>query len=98
VHLTRGVMPVEVQGDVQWFVNKGKSSWLVTLINPYGQLKPQQGITPTDFMQNRTVTITATVPIHTARDRLIETDRFEVVDNKVTLVVPAGGVRIMELR
>lgn len=97
-HLSRGLMPIEVDGDVQWLVNRTQTGWLVTLLNPAGQEKPQQGITATDFRQNRPVTIRSRVTIQTARDRLLTTDKLEAKNNVVRTEVPAGGVRIIELR
>jgi len=97
-HLTRGLMPVEVEGDVEWLVNRTTKGWAVTLLNPAGQSKPQQGITPTDFRQNRLVTIRSRVPIQSARDRLLPEDPLEVRQNTVRLEVSAGGVRIVELQ
>jgi len=97
-HLTRGLMPVEVEGDVEWLVNRTAKGWAVTLLNPAGQSKPQQGITPTDFRQNRTVTIRSRVPIQAARDRLLPEERLEVRQNAVRLEVFAGGVRVVEMQ
>lgn len=101
-HLTRGLMPVEVQGDVEWLVNRSDKGWLVTLLNPAGQIKPQQGITPTDYRENRKVSIRCRVPVKTASDRLLPTDTFTVTPGKegatVDLTVQAGSVRIIELR
>jgi len=97
-HLSRGLMPVEVDGDVQWLVNRTSKGWVVTLMNPAGQDKPQQGITATDYRENRPVTIKARVPITAAHDRLLKTDVLTVKDNRVALEVPAGAVRIIELR
>jgi hypothetical protein len=96
-HLTRGVMPIEVQGDVEWMVNRTASGWAVTLLNPAGQLKPQQGILPTDYRENRPVTITAKVPIKKAYDRLLPTDVLPVKQNVVQCEVLAGGVRVIVL-
>ena len=48
-------------------VNRTGTGWIVTLFNPAGQNKPQQGITPTDYRENRTVTI-----------RTIATDRIGI--------------------
>jgi hypothetical protein len=96
-HLTRGLMPIEVSGDVQWMVNETERGWAVTLLNPAGQSKPQHGITPTDFSENRKVVLRSRVPFRTARDRLIPTEPLEVLDNKVHCLVPAGGVRIIDL-
>lgn len=102
-HLTSGLMPVSVEGDVEWLVNRTASGWAVTLLNPAGQDKPQQGITPTDYRQNRPVTIRATGPITKARDRLLPTDTLTVEKNAegknaVRCEVPAGGVRIIEIQ
>jgi hypothetical protein len=99
--LTAGLMPVKVQGDVEWSVNRTDKGWLVTLMNPAGQDKPQQGITPTDFNQNRQVTIESNAPIAAAKDRLLPTDTLTVqksgTGGAVMLTVPAGGVRIIQL-
>jgi hypothetical protein len=101
-HLTRGLMPVEVQGEVEWAVNQSENGWLVTLLNPAGQAKPQQGITPTDYRQNKIVTISTRQNVKSAKDRLLETDSFKVEKkdgvNRITVTVLAGSLRIMELR
>jgi len=98
-HVTRGLMPVEVDGDVNWMVNQAsEGKWLVTLLNPYGQDKPQQGITATDYRQNRKVTIKSRVPVTAARDWLMPDDTLSVKENQVTIEVLAGGVRIIELK
>jgi hypothetical protein len=97
-HLTRGLMPVEVDGDVEWLLNRGEQGWLVTLLNPAGAAKPQQGITPTDYRENRAVTIRCRVPVRSARDRLLPDDRLEVKENTVRCEVSAGGLRVVELR
>jgi len=97
-HLTRGLMPVEVEGDVEWLVSRADKGWLVTLLNPAGQLKPQQGITPTDYRENRPVAIKCRVPITSARDRLLPAERLEVKDNTLRLTALAGSVRIIELQ
>jgi hypothetical protein len=91
-------MPIEVQGDVEWMLSRSQTGWLVTLLNPAGQDKPQQGITPTDYRQNRPITIISHVPITTARDRLLPDDPLKVESGSVKLEVPAGGVRIVELK
>jgi hypothetical protein len=97
-HLSRGLMPVEVTGQVEWLVNRIKTGWAVTLLNPSGQDKPQQGITPTDYRQNKPATITLHIPTTTARDRLNPDEVLKVEGGQVKLEVPAGGVRIVELR
>jgi hypothetical protein len=97
-HLARGLMPVEVEGQVEWLVNRTDAGWIVTLLNPAGQPKPQQGILPTDYRENRTVTIKAHVPVSSARDWLMPDDKLPVKANTVPCEVSAGGVRIIELK
>ncbi|MFN0051579.1 MAG: hypothetical protein ACKV0T_05270, partial [Planctomycetales bacterium] len=97
-HLSRGLMPIEVSGEVEWLVSRGKSTWLVTLLNPAGQDKPQQGITATNYRLNKPTTIRTHVPITTARDRLLPSDPLKVESGQIQLTVPAGGVRIIELK
>lgn len=97
-HLTRGLLPVEVRGDVEWSVNRIEGGWAVTILNPAGVSKPQQGMVPIDYRQSRTVTLTATTPIKSARDRLSPNDKLNFAGTTLTCGVPAGGVRIIELR
>ena len=91
-------MPVEVRGEVEWLVNRTATGWLVTLLNPAGQAKPQQGITPTDYRENRPVTIRSRLPLASARDRLLPDDKLTLKDNTLTVEVSAGGVRVIELK
>jgi len=97
-HLARGLMPVEVDGDVEWLLSRTATGWLVTLLNPAGQQKPQQGITPTDFRENRRVTIRSRLPIQRARDRLLPDEPLAVRGGAVECEVVAGGVRLVELK
>ena len=97
-HLTRDLLPIEVDGGVEWILNRQKDGWAVTLLNPAGDVKPQHGMLPTDFTQNKVVTIRSKVPVKTAADFLLPTDKLTVKENAVTLTVQAGAVRIIELR
>jgi hypothetical protein len=87
-----------VRGDVQWLVNKTPTGWVVTLLNPAGQVKPQQGILPTDHREDRTVTVSVPAGIKTAADWLAPDDALAVKAGKVTLTVRAGAVRVVEVR
>jgi hypothetical protein len=97
-HLSRGLMPIEVDGDVQWMVNRTRTGWTVTLLNPAGQSKPQQGITPTDFHENRQVVIRSQLPLTRADDLLLPNDPLTVSDNQLQCEVMAGAVRLIRLR
>lgn len=101
--ITTGLMPVEVTGDVEWLVNKTPTGWIVTIINPYGQDKPQQGITPTDYRQNRTVTLRVKVPVKSAVDRLLPSDAMTIKDGpdgtkEIEATILAGSLRLIELK
>ena len=96
-HLTSGQTPVTVRGDVEWMLNRTKTGWLVGLFNPAGQNKPQQGITPTDYRENRTVTIRTTRPVARVSDWLFPEESLTMKDGSLTLTVPAGAVRVVEL-
>lgn len=97
-HLTRGLAPVEVDGGVEWALNRTSTGWIVTLLNPAGQAKPQHGITPTDFRENRDVTIRTAFDVASAADWLMPDDPPSVKGRAVKLTVPAGGVRVVEIR
>jgi len=100
LHLRAGQMPVEVAGDVQWFVNRTQNGWLVTLLNPAGADKPQQGFTVTRFEEARAATITTALPVKGAREWFTDSaNPLTQAGGKVSvnITVPAGGVRIVEL-
>jgi hypothetical protein len=97
-HLTSGLTPVEVHGDVEWMLNRTATGWLVTLFNPAGQTKPQHGITSTDYRENRRVTIHTTRPVVGASDWLFPDDTLTVNGGRLELTVLAGSVRVVELK
>lgn len=96
--LTRGSTPFEVQGEVEWLLNRTAAGWIVTLLNSAGQLKPQQGITPTDYRENRTVTLRTTRPVKRVTDWLMPEESFMLKAGELTVTVPAGSVRVLEFR
>jgi hypothetical protein len=70
----------------------------VSLFNPAGQYKPQQGITPTDYRQNRKVVVRTRVPVSSLKDWLAPDDKLEISAGRTAREVPAGGVRIIDLK
>lgn len=89
---------MEVDGGVEWSLNRTSSAWLVTLLNPAGQAKPRHGITPTDFRENRSVTLRTSFDVASASDWRMPDDPPAVTGRRVELTVPAGAVRIVEIR
>jgi hypothetical protein len=79
-------------------LNRTKAGWLVTLFNPAGQAKPQQGITPTDYRENRKVTIRVARPVASTSDWLFPDESLAVKDGVLDLTVLAGSVRVIELK
>jgi hypothetical protein len=97
----QGLLPVEVAGEVEWLLNRTAKGWLVTLINPAGNLRLQHGVGPTDYSQKRTVVIRVPQGVAGASEWFTETALPVTPDGdrgRITLVVPAGGLRIVEIR
>ena len=102
VHLLAQTTPVRVEGDVQHLVNRTPTGWAVTLINNDGVDKPQQGMARVDRRAARTVTLGLRAPeIASAREWTTEAPLAVTKDGQgraaVTLEVPPGGVRVVEL-
>src|SRR5262249_39340615 len=101
-HLTRRLMPVEVRGEVEWLLNRTATGWLGTLLNPARQVKPERGVSPTDYRQNRRVTLRTVRPVKSAADWLFPDEALAVQPDgggsALDLTVPAGSVRLLELK
>jgi hypothetical protein len=100
-HARQGLVPVEVRGEVEWLLNRTDKGWLVALLNPAGNQKLQHGVGPTDYSRERSVTL------RTSREVSRATEWFggatldvakEGGQAVIPIVVPAGDVRIVELR
>ena len=93
----RGLLPLEVQGEVEWLVNRTETGWLVALFNPAGNTKTQHGIGPTDYAQKRPVTIRTKQKATSASEWFTETilpvDQ-QTEEATIRITVPAGGVRL----
>jgi hypothetical protein len=86
-----------VKGDIQYTINRTPTGWLVGLFDNKGAWKEGDG--PVLFSK-KPQTVTLSPKEGVIRSALEWCDRREipVVDNRVTLDVPPGGVRIVELR
>jgi hypothetical protein len=102
-HLTAGLAPVKVGGDVEWTLNKldpPSGGWLVTLINNRGVNKPQHGVNPTDHREHQTVTLTFQGNVTTSNEYLTGEKFTWKSDGKTsttTITVPAGSFRMVAL-
>src|SRR5581483_6358454 len=110
-NVRKGVLPVEVTGNVEWLLNRTANGWLVTLLNPAGNHRLQHGVGPTDYAKQRTVVVSTEpgITLWTAREWFTDqklsisqwgsyTPVWVPHASSVRLVVPAGAVRIVEIR
>src|SRR4029453_8816810 len=97
-HLASNATPVQVEGDVEYLINRNEHGWVVTLFNDNGIFKPQQGLSQVD----RNARVTATISLR--GQRIAEatewlTDAKLGLQNgtRIQVSIPAGGVAIGEL-
>ncbi len=98
-HLFSEATPVRVEGDVEYLVNRNASGWVITLFNDSGVFKPQQGLAQID----RSAVVNVTVGL---RNQKVTTATEWLTDSKlplkdganVQIIIPAGGVAIVELK
>ena len=85
-------LPLRVKGDVQYMVHRNKKGWLVSMFNNYGTGFNRAWNNPqhtNDAKCDVTVTIEPGFKYKSVRE-------WFTGDNKLTLNVPAGKVRIVE--
>jgi hypothetical protein len=100
--LVQGLMPIKVTGEVEFALNKlDTGGWVVTLFNNRGIIKPQHGILPTEHGESQSVTISTSLPIKSGTEWIAASEvQIKQVDahSEFKLIVPAGGVRIVEIK
>jgi hypothetical protein len=103
-HLTSGLVPVKVAGDVEWTLNKlhpPSGGWLVTVINNRGVNKPQHGVNPTDHREHQTVTLTFQGNVTKSNEYLTGESVQWTSGGKTsttTITIPAGAFRMVALQ
>ena len=101
-HLTQGLVPVKVGGDVEWVLNRlDDGGWLVTLLNNRGVLKPQHGVNPTNHREHQPVTITFSGKVAKSQEYLTGADVTWQAGEKgstTRVTVPAGSIRMIVLQ
>jgi hypothetical protein len=100
-HLFADATPVRVRGEVEYLVNRNGRGWVVTLINNRGVYKPQQGLAQVNRGESAEVTLeTGALGVKRASEWTSDTELKVVRGERgdtVSLSVPTGGVRIVEL-
>jgi hypothetical protein len=98
-HLFADATPVTVRGEVEYLVNRNGRGWVVTLINNRGVYKPQQGLAQVNRGEAADVSLGMSGVASAAEWTTDEELPVRAVGRAdlVTLRVPPGGVRIVEL-
>ncbi len=96
-------LPVWVEGRVTWTLSQTDQGWLIGLFNNHGVNKDAQKNEVLDRSQDNTVTIRCTLPGF--RAHLLDVGRTDLStapitprDQEIRLIVPAGDVRVVEIR
>ena len=100
-HLLADATPVHVRGDVEYLVNRNARGWVVTLINNRGVYKPQQGLAQVNRGEVEDVDILfRRGEMKSASEWTTDTKLSTVCEARhcrTLVVVPTGGVKIVEL-
>ena len=99
-HVTSGLLPFRVTGDVEYAANRSTDSWLVTILNNRGVYKLPTEPTRIDTRQRQTAYITLPGRPTAVTDWMTDTPlSTEKVDDKwrVAVDIPPGDVRIVQI-
>jgi hypothetical protein len=102
-HLAAEATPVNVEGDVEYLINRNSRGWVVTLFNDNGVFKPQQGLAQVDRTASVQVTVSlkgqgiASASDWTSDRNLSVTKRAGNPDT-VSVNISPGGIAIVELQ
>jgi hypothetical protein len=108
-HLLSDATPVHVRGgEVEYLVNRNARGWVVTLINNRGVYKPQQGLAQVNRSEWASVTLSLPGSHIKSAEEWTENAGLGINGDmpytnsggepvSVTVSVPPGGVRIVEL-
>jgi hypothetical protein len=100
-HLAADATPVRVRGDVEYLLNRNARGWVVTLINNRGVYKPQQGLAQVNRSESAEVTLEGDGALFKHATEWTTRAELKITNGarggSVTLSVPPGGVRLVEL-
>jgi len=96
-------LPVSVKGDIEFAVNRNRTSWIVTLVNNRGIKKDAIGPTVIDHTKLAKVQITPRFAVDAVHEWMAREVADIALDDageikEVTTIVPPGDVRAVELR
>jgi hypothetical protein len=89
-----------VRGDVEYFINRNDTGWVVTLFNNRGNYKSQHGLGIPRRQEIASVTLstalTATKAAEWIEDKPLDL-KAAGTQRSVSLEIPAGEIRIVHL-
>jgi hypothetical protein len=100
-HLTSGLLPFRVTGDVEYAVNRNEDSWLITLVNNRGVYKLPTKPEMVDGRQTQTVHIILAGKPDSVRDWITGkalTGRQVEHGWQLSIDVPPGDVMIVQMQ
>jgi hypothetical protein len=101
-HLFTNATPIRVTGDVEYLINRKEDSWVITLFNNNGVIKPQQGLAQVDRSAKVTARISLSGKAIQSATEWLGEKSLEVQKSggrsEVIVEIPAGGIAIVELR
>jgi hypothetical protein len=100
-HLCADATPVQVQGEVEYLINRNARGWVVTLINNKGVLKPQQGLAQVDRRASVDVRLSLKGKTIERASEWVGEKQLDVSrengQSSVKLNIAPGGVSVVEL-
>ena len=100
-HLTAGLLPFRVAGDVEYAVNRNDDSWLITLVNNRGIYKLPTDPTLIDPRQTQTALITMPAEPKAVADWITGeplTPEKSGQDWQLAVDIPPGDLSIVQVR
>ena len=94
-HIFSDAVPLKVNGDVEYVINRTADSWIVTMLNNNGVFKTQQGMAQVD--RSAYVTVTIGPQVQTATEWLSDST-LKPNNGVVSVQIAPGGVAIVEIK
>ena len=96
--LAKTYLPVRVSGNIEYLINRTSSGWVIGLVNDLGVTKSAYDPVQLDPQDAQTIQVTLTDGEHLFGAQEWLTGSTLIPDgNKVSITVPAGEVRILDL-
>jgi hypothetical protein len=90
-------IPVSISGEIEFTVNRTEYGWIIGLINNEGVTKGNMSPVKVDISKKRIVNISLKQGIVKAAGEWCLEQELQINQNNITVEVPPGEVRIVEL-